>query len=540
MSADNSSNEQQKQHILDNFIAQAGLQSIADATKGHKTIATRAFKRGDTILSIHPLFSLPVRKNEDRDDDTPSDQQNKQQQETQPQDRCTHCFKTLPPKRRPRCSQCHTALYCSTRCLTDHWNARHYFECDPKNAENEAALEKAEAKIKPVYRPYLRMAAGVTRVLQNIKKQQQQQVPEWLRVQALAWDRLISHRSEHPKYLLKQYAEIANLIPQTPGSLVFLDPVDALCRFGCNNFAAFDDSGDQNLLQSTGHLCSPLVSLLLNHACLPNASFVYSAGGRQVVRALRDIAEGDEVTLAYIDGLKPRSERRKTLEAVYFFTCHCERCELCGSPRARMDALMDRSPQSDSAAHAIPHNLPTDYAQPPCADPWVTEVTHALLTLLASRSRHTHESKLETQMIDSAEPLDQRDLSFAAYRHWLECQDECLERISTGSADEDAHWHWSYVSALHVLAFYALVYPPFHPLVGRQCLLVAQLAWNSLQGSDSHKVNEKLGLSEGLVRNLAMAAQNVLEASGDLEEVMGGASATEKKIALLLSQIEYA
>ncbi|KAI7817890.1 hypothetical protein BX661DRAFT_125849, partial [Kickxella alabastrina] len=63
-----------------------------------------------------------------------------------------------------------------------------------------------------------------------------------------------------------------------------------------------------------------------NHACLPNASFVYSAGGRQVVRALRDIAEGDEVTLAYIDGLKPRSERRKTLEAVYFFTCHCERC----------------------------------------------------------------------------------------------------------------------------------------------------------------------------------------------------------------------
>ena len=44
------------------------------------------------------------------------------------------------------------------------------------------------------------------------------------------------------------------------------------------------------------------------------------------IRALRELAEGEEVTISYVDRSLGYEERRKTLETHYGFECRCNRC----------------------------------------------------------------------------------------------------------------------------------------------------------------------------------------------------------------------
>jgi hypothetical protein len=63
-----------------------------------------------------------------------------------------------------------------------------------------------------------------------------------------------------------------------------------------------------------------------NHSCRPSAAVVHLNQTHEIaVRALRDIAEGEEVTISYLPSNLPLAERRQKL-ASYFFQCECERC----------------------------------------------------------------------------------------------------------------------------------------------------------------------------------------------------------------------
>ncbi|GME49816.1 hypothetical protein GTA08_BOTSDO01601 [Neofusicoccum parvum] len=65
----------------------------------------------------------------------------------------------------------------------------------------------------------------------------------------------------------------------------------------------------------------------LNHACAPNAVFAWNeARGAIVVQAIRDVGVGEEVTIAYVDGVAGREERRGKLRAAYGFVCGCWAC----------------------------------------------------------------------------------------------------------------------------------------------------------------------------------------------------------------------
>jgi hypothetical protein len=63
-----------------------------------------------------------------------------------------------------------------------------------------------------------------------------------------------------------------------------------------------------------------------NHDCTPNAHAVVDSDGSVVIRAIRDLKRGDEVTISYVDIREPYQERRKTLQSHYGFECVCQRC----------------------------------------------------------------------------------------------------------------------------------------------------------------------------------------------------------------------
>ena len=68
----------------------------------------------------------------------------------------------------------------------------------------------------------------------------------------------------------------------------------------------------------------------INHSCVPNAHFAWNQnldGGRgmETVYAVKDIAQGEEVTLTYCDPLYDTAMRRWELQH-YGFRCDCKAC----------------------------------------------------------------------------------------------------------------------------------------------------------------------------------------------------------------------
>merc|ERR1712039_587137 len=66
----------------------------------------------------------------------------------------------------------------------------------------------------------------------------------------------------------------------------------------------------------------------LNHSCDPKAC-TSSEGDKAVLKALRTISAGEEVTASYLpaDSLKlPLQERRQALAQTWGFWCQCPRC----------------------------------------------------------------------------------------------------------------------------------------------------------------------------------------------------------------------
>ncbi|EJC99899.1 SET domain-containing protein [Fomitiporia mediterranea MF3/22] len=70
---------------------------------------------------------------------------------------------------------------------------------------------------------------------------------------------------------------------------------------------------------------------LVNHSCSPNTS--QHSDSRTLIcdlRAKRDIVPGEEITISYIDIVRPTTERKAELKIKYDFDCTCSVC--AGSP----------------------------------------------------------------------------------------------------------------------------------------------------------------------------------------------------------------
>lgn len=92
----------------------------------------------------------------------------------------------------------------------------------------------------------------------------------------------------------------------------------------------------------------PLVARL-NHSCKPNAQHAWNeAKGVEVVHAVREVKEGEELTLSYSMG-GPSQERRGSLKEYFGFDCQCEACTLPEPELKASDARLQRAQKLDEA-----------------------------------------------------------------------------------------------------------------------------------------------------------------------------------------------
>jgi len=81
---------------------------------------------------------------------------------------------------------------------------------------------------------------------------------------------------------------------------------------------------DKTLLRAGTGLYWP--ANLINHSCRPNCVAVFR-GRRMFIVPCRAIAQGEELTISYIDqGIEDVPTRKLTLAQEYYFECACPRC----------------------------------------------------------------------------------------------------------------------------------------------------------------------------------------------------------------------
>ncbi|XP_051981133.1 histone-lysine N-methyltransferase SMYD1a [Xyrauchen texanus] len=101
----------------------------------------------------------------------------------------------------------------------------------------------------------------------------------------------------------------------------------------CNGFTLSDQRG----LQAVGVGLFPNLCLV-NHDCWPNCTVILNHGNQTALdatfhtkrrielRALGKIAEGEELTISYVDFLNVSKDRQRLLKQQYYFDCKCEHC----------------------------------------------------------------------------------------------------------------------------------------------------------------------------------------------------------------------
>ena len=114
-------------------------------------------------------------------------------------------------------------------------------------------------------------------------------------------------------------------------------------RHQCNVFGVLGAAG-----RSVGLASFVAAMHLTNHSCLPNAAFdsMPTHGGMVTqdgfefaafgLRAIVDIAEGDEICHCYAGSADGPSQRLQYLRDHHGFECNCERCE-CDDPATEAD-----------------------------------------------------------------------------------------------------------------------------------------------------------------------------------------------------------
>jgi hypothetical protein len=119
---------------------------------------------------------------------------------------------------------------------------------------------------------------------------------------------------------IKEYLDgVLALSPETEGADAAKADAGQLWELLPGVYDAFCDGGGFFSLQS-----------VINHDCAPNAMSgkqEVDVDGRITLRALRDLHEGEELSISYVERDLGVRARQAQLKRTYQFTCTCDRCQ---------------------------------------------------------------------------------------------------------------------------------------------------------------------------------------------------------------------
>ncbi|XP_054405949.1 histone-lysine N-methyltransferase SMYD3 isoform X3 [Pongo abelii] len=263
---------------------------------------------------------------------------------------------TLPLTRKEklmRCSQCRVAKYCSAKCQKKAWpdhkrECKCLKSCKPRYPPDSVRLlgrvvfklmDGAPSESEKLYSFY-DLESNINKLTEDKKEGLRQLV---MTFQHFMREEIQDASQLPPAFdLFEAFAKALSVLDEDtvsprPFGMLCTGHVSSLpLRFGtsdyfslpflpclqviCNSFTICNAE-----MQEVGVGLYPSISLL-NHSCDPNCSIVFN-GPHLLLRAVRDIEVGEELTICYLDMLMTSEERRKQLRDQYCFECDCFRCQ---------------------------------------------------------------------------------------------------------------------------------------------------------------------------------------------------------------------
>ncbi|KAH9886421.1 hypothetical protein F4778DRAFT_786810 [Xylariomycetidae sp. FL2044] len=209
------------------------------------------------------------------------------------------------------CTGCRRVVYCSKACQIKAWKREHKYECQIIAPQQRPDLpHQVRGTIKLLAR--LDGDPAVRDTIRDIPK-----FTPW----AHPGSRLAMQTSNPQRY--KDFDMLGNAACQYYDRLrpERLETAQGL-TFNWNS-NAFDLTSplDSGVL---GYGFDPLICAA-NHSCDPNTVSMFNQPG-QLLRALRPIKKGEEITLRYTEVTNPYGVRRADLQTRYHFDCQCSKC----------------------------------------------------------------------------------------------------------------------------------------------------------------------------------------------------------------------
>ncbi|XP_029449811.1 histone-lysine N-methyltransferase SMYD3 [Rhinatrema bivittatum] len=208
-----------------------------------------------------------------------------------------------------RCSQCKFAKYCDARCQKEAWED-HKRECKClKSTQPRVPTDSVRLVGKMVFKLIKQSFCPSEELysffdLESNIKELTEEVREGLGNLAVVLQ----------LYLKEEIQDFSQL---PPGSNI----LEYFAKVTCNSFTISDGE-----MQEVGVGLYPSMSLL-NHSCDPNCVIVFE-GRCLLLRTIREIQLGEELTISYIDVMMPTADRQIQLKRQYCFECTCNRCQI--------------------------------------------------------------------------------------------------------------------------------------------------------------------------------------------------------------------